>query len=48
MNTTEVKYTLANTVHAKEPKNSTSGSTGYDFFAAEEKTSFLHVLRLLR
>ena len=48
MNTIEVKYTVANTVHAKEPKNSTSGSTGNDFFAVEEKTLFLHVLRLLR
>ena len=42
MNTIEVKYTVANnSIHAKEPKKSTSGSAGYDLFAAEEKTLFI-------
>ena len=35
----EVKYTVANnSTHAKEPKQTTSGSAGYDLFAAELKT----------
>ena len=43
MNIIEVKYTVANnSIHAKEPRKSTSGSAGYDLFAAEEKTLFLH------
>ena len=35
----EVKYTVANnSTHAKEPKQTTSSSAGYDLFAAELKT----------
>ena len=37
----EVKYSAANnSIHAKEPKKATAGSTGYDLFAAEDKTLF--------
>ena len=37
-NITEVEYTVANnSIHATEPKKATSGSAGYDLFAAEEK-----------
>ena len=40
---TEVKYTVANiSIHAAEPRKSTACSAGYDLFAAEEKTLFLH------
>ena len=43
MNTIGVKYTVAsNSIHAKEPRKSTSGSTGYDLFASEEKTLYQH------
>ena len=42
---TEVKYTVANnSVHAAEPRKSTVGSASYDFFAAEEKTLFPHLV----
>ena len=35
----EVKYTVANnSTHAKEPKQTTSSSAGYDLFAAELNT----------
>ena len=34
----EVKYPVGNnSKHAKEPKKATSGSAGYNFFAADEK-----------
>ena len=43
MNTIEVKYTVANnSIHAQEPKIPTSGTAGYNLFAAEEKTLFPH------
>ena len=46
MNIIEVNYTVANnSIHAKEPRKSTSGSAGYDLFAAEEKTLFPHLVR---
>ena len=36
-NIIKVKYSVANnSVHATEPKKATSGSTGYDLFAAEK------------
>ena len=35
----EIKYTVAkNSKYVKEPKQATSGSAGYDLFAAELKT----------
>ena len=38
MNSTRVKYAVANnSIYAKEPNQVTTGSTGYDLFAAEEK-----------
>ena len=39
----EVKYALANlSKHAKEPKQATIDSVGYDLFAAESKTLLPH------
>ena len=39
----EIKYTVAkNSKYVKEPKQATSGSTGYDLFAAELKTLIPH------
>ena len=39
----EVKYAVANnSKHAKEPKEATTDSTGYDLFAAESKTLLPH------
>ena len=37
MNSIEVKYAVANnSIHVKEPKKATIGSTGYNLFAAEK------------
>ena len=39
----EIKYTVAkNSKYVKEPKQATSGSAGYDLFAAELKTLIPH------
>ena len=41
----EVKYAVANnSIHAKEPKQATIDSAGYDVFAAESKTLLPHVV----
>ena len=37
----EVKYAVANnSMHTREPKKATVASSGYDLFAAEDKTLF--------
>ena len=37
-NIIEVKYAVgSNSIHVTEPKKATSGSSGYNWFAAEEK-----------
>ena len=40
-NIVEIKYSVANnSMHAREPKKATAGSTGHDLFAAKDQTLF--------
>ena len=41
-NIIEVKYSVANSMHAREPKKATAGSASYHLFAEEEKTLLPH------